>query len=276
MAGAVRLPAYKRRRELWREAIFDNRTGGGEDSIASARLRLLESWKQWDGQGPWKFLSGHDVPTEADRDKVWWPNGRPIIWTVDERDDVMNIKPFPSEKEYLRHITRELWTYRVVLQDKARQMYISTLCMLNAWAFAAFNDEREIFVSRLKEESAVKLINDKIRTTHARMPKWLQDALPLSRQPQNVITCLDTRSTITGVAQNFGDGDGRGPTASLVVVDEAAFQSMFPSIYRAIMPMSARLWAVTTANIGNPGAALFKDLAHEGRPGVEQEEDTDD
>jgi hypothetical protein len=31
--------------------------------------------------------------------------------------------------------------------------------------------------------------------------------------------------------------------------------------------MSNRLWAVTTANIGNPGAALFKQLKDEGKDG---------
>jgi hypothetical protein len=48
------------------------------------------------------------------------------------------------------------------------------------------------------------------------------------------------------------------------MVDEAAYQEYFPQIYQAVLPMSNRLWAVTTANVGNPGAALFRQLKDEG------------
>lgn len=234
---------------LWKEAIFDLREGAG-DSEALSRLHLMTVWKN----DPWAWLTGRDT------------DGRPIIWTVDERDDVSPIKPFPAEKDYLRDITYELQKYRIVFIDKVRQMIVTTLCALLIDWYATFNEEREIFVSRVKEDSAIKLINDKIRTVHKRKPKWLQAIIGMSDEPQSIIK-YENGTTVTGVAQNFAKSDARGSTGSLIFIDEAAYQEYFPEVYQAVLPMTTRLWAVSTANIGNPGASLFKKLAFEGRPG---------
>ena len=262
MAGQSRKPLYQKRRDAWAQLLLDTRDEASEE-IAQQRIRLLESWRPQQGEplgeACWRYLSAKDV------------DGRPIIWTVDERDMETPVKPFPSHKLYLKEIVTELWTYRIVLIDKIRQKYISTLCMLAIDWFCSFYDEREVFVSRIKEESAVKLINDKIRVTHTRKPSWLQQACPITLQPANIITYKMTNSTVTGVAQNFGSGDARGPTASLVVVDEAAFQDLYDDIYGAILPMAARFWAVSTANIGNPGAEAFKRQIFMGRPGYTEE-----
>lgn len=259
MANKPREALYKKRREVWREILYDTR-GHEKESVAAKRLELVELWrKDW-----WAYLCGRDVPTEEH------PFGYPVVWTVDERDDSAPIKPFPSDKLYLREIGEEMWTYRLSFVDKIRQKYLTTFaCQLLDW-YAAFNEEREILVSRVKEASAIKMINDKIRTVYTRKPKWLQEVMKINMQPRNVITYAETGSTITGVAQNFASSDARGVTASLILVDEAAYQEFFKQIYSAIQPMAARLWAVTTANIGNEGAAFFKECVFEGRPSAEQ------
>jgi hypothetical protein len=176
------------------------------------------------------------------------------------------VKPFPAEKEYLRWMTDQLWddTHRIVFIDKARQMYVSTICCLIIDWYCTFVPDREVVVSRVKEESAIKLINDKIRKVNTRKPQWLRDRTGMSITPERVITYGCSGSTVTAVAQNFGVSDSRGITASLIMVDEAAYQEYFPQIYQAVLPMSNRLWAVTTANVGNPGAALFRQLKDEG------------
>ncbi len=161
-----------------------------------------------------------------------------------------------------------MWRHRMALIDKARQMYMSTWSMLMALHYGLMTEEREIIVSKVKEESAIKLINDKIRNPWMRLPAWVREALPIDDKPAKVITCLNSGSTITAVAQNFAKSDARGITASLTIVDEAAYQEFFAAIYQAIQPMAGRMWAITTANIGNDGATTFKDLAFEGRPVV--------
>jgi len=245
------LTKAQRRVRLWREIIYDTRDGVS-DETAQARLRLLQRWEK----DAWAYLTGVDL------------DGRPIIWTTDELDEEKPIKPFPGHRPYLEHITRQLWAYRLITLDKVRQMYATTLCALNIDWYCSFVEEREVFVSRVTEESAVKLINDKIRVTHTRKPAWLQAALPMDDKPQKIITYLHTNSQVTGVAQNFAASGGRGPTGSIVMVDEAAFQDQFPAIYTAVLPMTGRLWAISTANVANPGALLFRKLIREGRPGL--------
>ena len=262
MANKPREALYKRRRDAWMQVLADPAERVG-DNILQARLDLLETWRA----DPWAYLSGKDT------------DGRPIIWTADERDDVVPVKPFPAEKAYLKDVTGELWSYRISMVDKVRQVYLTTLCCLNIDWYGSFTDEREVFVSRVKQESAEKLIEDKIRAVHRRKPLWLQHACPLSMSPMHKAVYEATGSSVTAVGQNFADSEGRGPTGSLVLVDEAAFQENFRGIYRAIQPYQTRIWAISTANIGNDGAALFKELIHEGRPGFidpEEAEETSD
>jgi hypothetical protein len=252
-----------RRRRAWRELLYDTCGEDGE-SAAQARLEKLEVWRR----DRWAYLTGTDVPTERSRAEGW-PDGRPIIWTIDEIDEANPIKPFPGEKEYLREVMTELWAHRIVGIDKIRQKYISTLAMLNIDHYAAFYPEREILVSKQTEELAVKLLNDKLRTVHARKPAWLREACPVTDKPAKVATYTASGSTVTAVAENFADRAGRGVTASLTLVDEAALMEPFEEIYHAILPMRGRLWFVSTPNIGNPGAVFMKQLVHEGRPGHE-------
>jgi len=246
---------YKQRREVWRDIVYDMTSGVTREEVARARLAKLEEWRN----NPWAFKTGRDVPTEE------WPDGKPIIWTPDERDDEAPVKSYPATYDYLFHLTKERWgKERFFFANKARQLYVSTDSLLDIFWYISFREEREVIVSKIKEEAAIKLINDKIRVPFSRMPAWVRTAITQTPDPRNVITCTETGSTVTAVAQNFAEGDARGITGSLVFVDEAAFQPMFPKIYRAILPMAARLWAVSTANIGNPGAALFKQLIFEG------------
>lgn len=235
------------------EAVWNKIATVGDHATAQLVAERDVIWNYW-SQHPWNYLTGKDE------------TGRPIIWTTDERDDKVPVKPFPAEKEYLKWMTSELWddANRIVFIDKARQMYVSTICCLIIDWYCTFVPDREVVVSRVKEESAIKLINDKIRKVNTRKPEWLRARVAMSLTPERVITYGCSGSTVTAVAQNFGVSDSRGITASLIMVDEAAYQEYFPQIYQAVLPMSNRLWAVTTANVGNPGAALFRQLKDEG------------
>lgn len=214
-----------------------------------ARLRdeLCERW----AADPWAFLTGID---ESD------PKRRPLIWTKDEADEVHAYKPFPRDLEYLRHLTAELMASETVLLNKSRQMMVSTLCCLLLYWTILFRPGRRVLVSKQKEELAVELIRDKIRGPHSRTPKWFQARFELSRTPANRIDCKLTDSYILAVAQNAAAGALRGGTASIALIDEAAFQDQFGEMMQAAAPMAAKIWAVTTANMGNPGATKFREL----------------
>jgi hypothetical protein len=65
------------------------------------------------------------------------------------------------------------------------------------------------------------------------------------------------------VAQNAAVRAFKGNTATIVLVDEAAVQEFFGDMLQAAGPMARRIWAVTTAYHGNPGAEVFFKLKTE-------------
>jgi hypothetical protein len=211
------------------------------------RRQLLREWSR----DPWDFLTGRDT------------DGRAIVWTKDEGDSEHPYKAFPS-KEHLFRLTRDLFRddEKVVLVDKSRQMMVSTLCCLLILWLILFRRGRVCFISKQKRELAEMLMRDKIAGPYERLPGWVRDALPLDiAKSQIVATRTDSR--VNAVAQNAAVGEFRGNRASIVLVDEAAFQEFFPQMVGAAREMCDRMWAVTTANSGNPGARKFLALARE-------------
>jgi hypothetical protein len=207
----------------------------------------------------WHFLTGRDV------------DGRPIIWTVDEKDIKDPVKPFPTDKPYLRR-----WVSRVVskeednkflLCDKPRQMIITTATMLALRWWAAKEEGRKFLISKRVAKEAEKLLKQKVRDVQTRMPQWMQEDETwwISPKPLSAVKFENT-SEMEAVAQNVAAGAGRGSTATKVFVDEAAFQSMFGEIWAATQPMSGGLVGVSTPNNdGSQGALAWNELLDEGK-----------
>ncbi len=228
------------------------------------RQQLIDHWSAH----PWHWLTGVD-PTTTDctdmgilhmRD-VEFPEGRPLIWTTDEKDEEHPVKPFPSY-EYLRQIT-EVWIHMpFILVDKCRQMMVTTLFLqLMDWR-CKFRPGRRYLVSRKKERDALELLRDKVRVVHGRLPEWIREQLPIDKRPKEQIT-HGTGSYMLGVTQNVAESTARGGSASGTFADEAAYQDYFEAIIQASAPMASSIWAVTTAAFGSPGARHFKYLLDE-------------
>lgn len=206
--------------------------------------------KRW-REDPWAWLTGTDV------------DGSPVVVTKDESDEGNPYKGFPHTKPHLRLLMGDLMGPEpIVLVDKSRQMMVSTLCCLLLLWHGLFRKGRRMFISKQKEELAVMLMADKIRGPYDRMPAWLREVYPLTGRV-NCIRFPATDSEITAVSQNAAMSEFRGNTASVVLIDEAAFQEFFPDMLRAAERMASRVWAVTTANYGNPGADTFNRLREE-------------
>lgn len=224
-------------------------------SHQSDRDRLTKFWLS----DPWYFLTGRDL------------DGKPIIWTVDEKDIVNPVKPFPTDKPYLRR-----WVNRVVskkpedknlLCDKPRQMIITTTTMLALRWWAAKEEGRKFLISKRVEKEAQKLLKQKVRDVQLRLPEWMQedDVWWLSPKPKSIIS-FGNSSEMEAVAQNVAAGAGRGSTATKVFVDEAAFQAMFGEIWAATEPMAGGLIGVSTPNNdGSQGAIAWNELLDEGK-----------
>jgi hypothetical protein len=217
--------------------------------LSAIQKRRRESLKEW-AQDPWEFLIGRDY------------DDRPIYWTKDEGDSENPYKPFPEKPHLVRLVRdlfgKEMWTF----VDKSRQMIVSTTacgCLLH---HTLFRKGRKMMVSKQKEDQAWMLLQDKVVGPYNRLPEWMRDIFKLDIS-RNKIMCPVTDSMIFGVGQNAAASEFRGNQASILLIDEAAFQEQFGEMLRAAKPMAARVWAVTTANTGNPGAETFDRLRRE-------------
>lgn len=192
----------------------------------------------------WHWLTGRDL------------DGRPIIWTTDERDERAPLKPFPDDKPYLRLLVDwALGEPKDLQLDKARQMMATTTLVLVAdWVCRALSN-RKVILSKSKREEAEKILEEKVRHVHFRLPEWVQTVSPIGGT-KSEIRYRATGSLIMGVAQNFAVREARGNTASIVIVDEAAYQRMLADILAGVMPMASRLWFLSTA-AGGPGGHTF-------------------
>lgn len=228
--------------------------------LAQERKHLLLHWSKH----PWHFLSGVDPTTttlELDGKRLYYPKGRPLIFTTDERDDEEPVKRFPWERPHLRELCMLLVSpapeRRIVLLNKSRQMMATTItCLVMMW-YCRFRSGRRFLISKTKEADSIEVARDKIRAPYSRLPQWVKDDCLLPDRPAEILRFVKTRSYIRCVTQNVAEAEGRGGTISGMLVDEAARQYMFGQIMSAVLPAASRVWAITTPDVGTPGAMAF-------------------
>jgi hypothetical protein len=256
----------KARRKLEKQALAElaGDTKRGKPTVSAPRQRLLaiaakitglneelqpDQAKWWEEQrprwaaDPWAFFTAKD------------PDGRPLIWTKDQRDKTTPLKPFPAHLTYLREIlaTFEAEGFNVV--EKARQMYLSTLAMLYVYWDVLFREHREWLISKTKEAEAVKLMNDKIRLTHRLTPPGFRALFPMRDKPAKLIRTA-SQSEVLAVAANMAVGEARGRTASGIVIDEAAYQPGLEEMITAVLSMADKVLMISTPAAGDGAACM--------------------
>lgn len=229
-----------------------------------------ELWEHW-SLHPWNWLTGTDPASTTSPlalDRVF-PAGVPIIWTTDERDDKAPVKPFPTDLPYLKRLCSTLISPepedRIIFIDKARQMLITTIVLLTLDWWCRFKPSRRMLWSKISEEQAADQLNEKVRAVHDRLPEWVKERSPVKGVPYKRLPYTATKSMISAVNQKTASGAARGGTATVIGVDEAAYQDYFEDIFEAAIPMASKLIALTTAATGPPGAEFFYSKIGEGR-----------
>ncbi len=259
----------KKSESAWAD-LLDIKGGASTGSrLQRARAELLEHWLG-DPKNPWPWLTGIDTTT---KDLPFAPfthyeGGIPIIWTTDEKDNEAPLKAFPTTMPFLERYTATMVSFshedRLLLVDKARQMLASTGILLS-WDFLCRAMPNRLFMwSKISQEQAADMLNEKVRPIHARLPEWLRLASPQSSTPLHRIR-YGTGSQFRAVNESTARGAARGSSATGICVDEAAFMDLFEDIWDAAQPMTAKLVALTTALVGPPGATYFFEKISEGR-----------
>jgi hypothetical protein len=182
-----------------------------------------------------------------------------VKWTKDERDSLVPIKPFPP-KDYLKEYIRVLHNEDLVALDKSRQMMATTGAVLYADWTCRFGFGRKCYLNKNAVDEAEDILKDKVRFPFTQEPKWLQEVLPMSMTPKGRIYYPRTGSEFIATDQNSYAAELRGNTASLVIVDESARNRKLRELVEAVLPMSPKLFLLTTADIGNAGAEYHYQL----------------
>ncbi len=225
--------------------------------LSSARQQALIDW----AKHPWDFLTGVDPDTNE-----------PIYRTRDERDDVNPFKAFP-DKEYLRGLVEDLRQNNprtvevegvqaeladVLFLVKSRQMIVTTTTMGVCLHELLTMPARRIILSKVTEDDAKEILQDKLRAPYEKLPQWIKNEWPLDDKPSGKATALHTGSYILAVAENAAWRECRGGTASRLVVDEAAFQDYCQEIFEAAQPMAKRITFITTPMANSPGGNFVR------------------
>ena len=196
---------------------------------------------------PWRFMTAEDPLTSE-----------PLVWTRNENSP-RGRDPFP-DKDYLRLYVKALVDEPVLFVPKSRQMIISTATLVLCLWEILFQYSFRTILSKVTEEDAEELLENKVRFTYRALPERLRKMRKVHDRPKGRAVCSDTASYILAAAQNVADRECRGGTGNRLVIDEAAYQDYTQSIVEAGQPMTNRLVVISSPNVSYPGGRWMRQI----------------
>lgn len=146
----------------------------------------------------------------------------------------------------------QLMTHRLLIILKARQLGISWLCCGYALWLCLFSPGKLVLLYSQGEREAMELLR-RVKSLYERLPDWLRSASPKVTQDNTTVFGWDNGSRVESLPAT--QKAGRSLTASLVILDEAAFQQFADALMTALKPTidgGGQLIIISTANgIGN-------------------------
>jgi len=179
----------------------------------------------------------------------FWLFATSCLYTFDEHEPDLALrlrKPFPRD-EHIRGYARELVSHRLVIVDKARQMFLSWLCLAFIVWRCLFNPgERWLVVS--KREADAFHLKDRVNALLKNLPE------PLRFLDERVTDNSGEIEWTGGSSIHFLPASpdiGRTYTASGVLMDEFAFHPWAEAMLTSIFPTVAKagfLFLISTHN----------------------------
>lgn len=161
-------------------------------------------------------------------------------WILTETEGPQPFKPWTWQSALFL-----LWMLeRLVVTLKARQLGVSWLAAIFALWTAMFRPGQSVLLLSRNQADADKLL-DKVAFVFERLPEWLK--------PEAVVLERSIRFPVLGSeieSMPASRGVGRSRTASLVILDEWAFQPWARTIFLALKAVvdKGRLLGISTAN----------------------------
>jgi hypothetical protein len=163
------------------------------------------------------------------------------------------IIPFESA-QYQEDILKGVRQDKYSIAVKSRQLGVSTVVMFYCLWFSIFSQGKKTLVVAHKRESAEEFIS-KLKTAYELLPDWLKPACTLYSKST---VEFDTKSSIKAMTSN--PNAARAFSATLFVLDEAAFIADCDEVVKAILPTVAaadgKLIAISSPN-GNSDTNWF-------------------
>ena len=163
------------------------------------------------------------------------------------------IIPF-SAATYQEDLLKGVRNDKYSIAVKSRQLGVSTVIMFYCLWFSIFSQGKKTLVVAHKRESAEEFIS-KLKTAYEFLPEWLKPACTLYSKST---VEFDTKSSIKAMTSN--PNAARAFSATLFVLDEAAFIENCDEVVKAILPTvaaaDAKLIAISSPN-GNSDLNWF-------------------
>lgn len=150
---------------------------------------------------------------------------------------------------FQNRILKEFQDYRLTILRKFRQAGCTTLMAAYALWFVIFQDNKKVAILS-KGDAEAKMIVERIKLAFEELPEWLKPKIVKNNDHE---LKLANGSSIESKASS--KNSGRSISASLLILDEAAFIEHIDTIWAAIGPTTStggRVVALSTVNgIGN-------------------------
>lgn len=161
-----------------------------------------------------------------------------------------------------------LWTLltnRLVLILKARQLGISWICCWYALWLCLFHPGKVVLLFSRGQDEANEMLR-RVRVLYERLPEWMRQAGPALLKQNTEEMAWANESRIQSLPAS--PGSGRSFTASLAIMDEAAFMQWASELYTAMKPTIDGGGQLIVLSTANGRANLFFDLCDRARRGV--------
>ena len=174
---------------------------------------------------------------------------------------VMRFRLWPAQVALLW----TLLTNRLVLILKARQLGISWICCWYALWLCLFHPGKVVLLFSRGQDEANEMLR-RVRVLYERLPEWMRQAAPALLKQNMEEMAWANESRIQSLPAS--PGSGRSFTASLAIMDEAAFMQWASELYTAMKPTIDGGGQLIVLSTANGRANLFFNLCDRARRGV--------